>query len=71
MHFLTLNWAPEFVGIDQPGIGVYRPNDNRLMDWLQTYGRLRSNKNMLDRKDLRGMIKALRQRRDIWYAPGS
>ncbi len=43
------------------GIGVYRPNDNPLIDWLQTRGRLRSNKSMLDRKDLKGMIKALKK----------
>lgn len=57
------------VGLHQPGIGVYRPNDNPLMDWLQVQGRLRSNKDLLDRKDLRGMIRALRQGEIIWYAP--
>lgn len=40
-----------------------------MLDWLQTQGRLRSNKDMLDRKDLRGMIKALRHEETIWYAP--
>ncbi|MEJ1268204.1 hypothetical protein WDV93_16940 [Pantoea ananatis] len=44
-------------GIHNPGIGVYRPNDNKLIDWLQTRGRMRSNKGMLDRKDLKGMIR--------------
>lgn len=48
--------------MQEPGIGVYRPNDNPLIDWLQTWGRLRSNKSMLDRKDLKGMIKALKRR---------
>ena len=47
--------------MQEPGIGVYRPNDNPLIDWLQTWGRLRSNKSMLDRKDLKGMIKALKK----------
>lgn len=37
-------------GMFTPCIGVYRPNDNPLIDWLQTRGRLRSNKTMLDRK---------------------
>jgi KDO2-lipid IV(A) lauroyltransferase len=31
-------------GINEPGIGVYRPNDNPVIDWLQTWGRLRSTK---------------------------
>ena len=69
VHFLTLEMGARIVGIDQPGIGVYRPNDNPLIDWLQTWGRMRSNKSMLDRKDLRGMIKALRSGDVIWYAP--
>ncbi|OOF69666.1 Kdo(2)-lipid IV(A) acyltransferase [Rodentibacter caecimuris] len=69
LHFLTLELGARIVGLHQPGIGVYRPNDNPLIDWLQTYGRLRSNKTMLDRKDLRGMIKALRNGDIIWYAP--
>ena len=55
--------------MQEPGIGVYRPNDNPLIDWLQTWGRLRSNKSMLDRKDLKGMIKALKKGEVVWYAP--
>lgn len=69
IHFLTLELGARIMGIHQPGIGVYRPNDNPLLDWLQTWGRMRSNKTMLDRKDLRGMIKALRNHDIIWYAP--
>ena len=56
-------------GINEPGIGVYRPNDNPVIDWLQTWGRLRSNKDMIDRKDLKGMIRALKKGEVIWYAP--
>ena len=69
VHFLTLELGARILGLHHPGIGVYRPNDNPLLDWLQTQGRLRSNKDMLDRKDLRGMIKALRNEETIWYAP--
>lgn len=69
VHFLTLELGGRIIGLQQPGIGVYRPNDNPLMNWLQVWGRLRSNKDMLDRKDLRGMIKALRGGEIIWYAP--
>ncbi|MEI7409058.1 Kdo(2)-lipid IV(A) acyltransferase [Pectobacterium aroidearum] len=69
LHFLTLELGARIFGIHNPGIGVYRPNDNKLIDWLQTWGRLRSNKSMLDRKDLKGMIRALKQGEIIWYAP--
>lgn len=69
LHFLTLELGARIFGIYNPGIGVYRPHDNKLMDWLQTWGRIRSNKSMLERKDLKGMIRALKQGDIIWYAP--
>ncbi|MDD7545021.1 Kdo(2)-lipid IV(A) acyltransferase [Actinobacillus porcinus] len=69
VHFLTLELGARIVGIHHQGIGVYRPNDNPVFNWLQVWGRLRSNKEMLDRKDLRGMIKALKNKETIWYAP--
>lgn len=69
VHFLTLELGARIVGLHHQGIGVYRPNDNPMLDWIQFHGRIRSNKAMLDRKDLRGMIKALRTGETIWYAP--
>jgi len=69
LHFLTLELGARIIGILNPGIGVYRPNDNALLDWLQTWGRLRSNKTMLDRKDAKGMIRNLKQGEMLWYAP--
>jgi len=69
MHFLTLELGARVFGMHNPGIGVYRPNDNKLIDWLQTWGRMRSNKSMLDRKDLKGMIRAMKNNDIIWYAP--
>lgn len=69
VHFLTLELGGRIFGLYNPGVGVYRPNDNPLMDWLQTWGRLRSNKYMIDRKDVKGMIRALRAGETIWYAP--
>ncbi|CAJ0993460.1 Lipid A biosynthesis lauroyltransferase [Sodalis praecaptivus] len=69
MHFLTLELGARIFGMYNPGIGVYRPNDNPLLDWLQTWGRLRSNKSMLDRSDIKGMIRALKNGDIIWYAP--
>ncbi|PLO32976.1 LpxL/LpxP family Kdo(2)-lipid IV(A) lauroyl/palmitoleoyl acyltransferase, partial [Klebsiella sp. 28] len=69
IHFLTLEMGARMFGMNEPGIGVYRPNDNPVIDWLQTWGRLRSNKDMIDRKDLKGMIRALKKGEVVWYAP--
>lgn len=69
IHFLTLELGARMFGMFTPGVGVYRPNDNPLIDWLQTWGRLRSNKTMLDRKNLKGMVKSLKEGEILWYAP--
>ncbi|MGG4662060.1 Kdo(2)-lipid IV(A) acyltransferase [Providencia vermicola] len=69
VHFLTLEIGGRAFGMLNPGIGVYRANDNKLIDWLQTCGRLRSNKYMLDRKDVKGMVRALKDGEILWYAP--
>lgn len=69
IHFLNLELGARIIGLQNPGVGVYRPHDNKLMDWMQTWGRLRSNKFMLDRKDTKGMIRALKKGEMIWYAP--
>ena len=69
IHFLTLELGARVFGMNIPGIGVYRPNDNPVLDWLQTWGRLRSNKSMIDRKDLKGMVRALKNGDVVWYAP--
>ena len=69
VHFLTLELGARIVGLHHQGVGVYRPNDNPLLDWIQFRGRIRSNKAMLNRSDLRGMIKALKAGETIWYAP--
>lgn len=71
IHFLTLEMGARMFGMNEPGIGVYRPNDNPVIDWLQTWGRLRSNKDMIDRKDLKGMIRALKKRRSGVVRTGS
>lgn len=69
VHFLTLELGARIMGLHHQGVGIYRPNDNPLLDWLQYRGRIRSNKAMIDRKDLRGMIRALKAGETIWYAP--
>ena len=68
-HFLSLELGARIFGQINPGIGVYRPNDNPLLDWLQTRGRVRSNKTVLERKDVKGMIRQLREGEILWYAP--
>ncbi|MFC0178651.1 LpxL/LpxP family Kdo(2)-lipid IV(A) lauroyl/palmitoleoyl acyltransferase [Thorsellia kenyensis] len=69
IHFLNLELGGRIIGLQTPGIGIYRPNDNPVWNWLQIKGRMRSNKFMIDRKDLKQMIRSLDEAEIIWYGP--
>ncbi|KJF94658.1 lipid A biosynthesis lauroyl acyltransferase [Photobacterium angustum] len=69
VHSLNLELGARAFGLHTPGVGVYRPNKNPCFDYFQFKGRVRSNKHMRDRKDLKGMFQDLRQGEMLWYAP--
>ncbi|MGR5096676.1 LpxL/LpxP family Kdo(2)-lipid IV(A) lauroyl/palmitoleoyl acyltransferase [Vibrio maritimus] len=51
------------------GYGVYRPNSNPAYEFVQHRGRTRFGHKMVDRKDLRTMIKLLKNGAKLWYLP--
>ncbi|CAM3942769.1 LpxL/LpxP family Kdo(2)-lipid IV(A) lauroyl/palmitoleoyl acyltransferase [Shewanella aquimarina] len=67
VHCLPLEMGARIFGQFQPGIGVYRPHNNPLMEYLQVKGRLRSNKGLVPKRDLRQMVRSLRNPDVIWY----
>ena len=48
----------------------YRPHNNLVYDYIQRYGRERHNprSRTVDRADVRGMVRALKQGHFLWYA---
>ncbi len=69
-HFVTLElMARLYALLIKPGVGVYRPSDHPVWEFMQVNGRLRCNLALVDRTDPRSMIKALMQGYPIWYAP--
>lgn len=68
-HFLNLEVHVRAAGMFHSSVGLYRPHNNAVMEYLQTKGRNRSNKYMIDRKDVRGMVSALRQGELAGYLP--
>ncbi|MGN1392718.1 MAG: LpxL/LpxP family Kdo(2)-lipid IV(A) lauroyl/palmitoleoyl acyltransferase [Succinivibrionaceae bacterium] len=69
-HFVTLELMARIYGFSiKPGVGVYRPNNNIVMEYLQVKGRTRSNLYLVDRIDVRQIVKALIKGFPIWYAP--
>lgn len=68
-HFLHLEAAGRVFGLTHPSVGFYRPHNNPLMDYLQYHGRIRSNKYMIGKRDVKGLIAALNQGEVCFYLP--
>ncbi|WOZ75554.1 kdo(2)-lipid IV(A) palmitoleoyltransferase [Kosakonia sacchari] len=69
VHFMSLELGGRVMGLCQPMMATYRPHNNVLMEWVQTCGRMRSNKSMIDRRNLKGLVNALKQGEAVWFAP--
>ncbi|WP_192456678.1 kdo(2)-lipid IV(A) palmitoleoyltransferase [Musicola keenii] len=69
VHFMSLDLGGRVMGLCQPMMAMYRPHNNPLLEWVQTRGRMRSNKAMIDRRNLKEMVKALKQGEAVWFAP--
>lgn len=71
LHFTTLEIGAALLGQQHTIDGMYREHKNPLFDFVQRRGRERHNLDSLavEREDVRGMLKLLRNGRAIWYAP--
>lgn len=69
VHFMSLELGGRVMGLRRPMMAMYRPHNNKAMEFVQTLGRTRSNKEMIDRRNLKGMVKALKSGEAVWFAP--
>lgn len=69
MHNLSLELCARGAGISNPLVVFYRPHNNQLMEFFQHRGRARSNKYMLGKRDVKGLIRALRDKDACAYLP--
>lgn len=69
VHFMSLELGGRVMGLCQPMMATYRPHNSPLMEWVQTRGRMRSNKAMISRNNLRGLVGALKKGEAVWFAP--
>lgn len=49
-------------------MATYCLHNNQLMEWVQTRGRMRFNKAMIGRNNLRGIVGALKKGEAVWFA---
>ncbi|SKA54517.1 KDO2-lipid IV(A) lauroyltransferase [Enterovibrio nigricans DSM 22720] len=68
VHSFNLEFGARAFGVHTTGYGVYRPNTNPVFDYVQYWGRSREKK-CIDRRDVKQMVKRLKQGSFVWYAP--
>jgi KDO2-lipid IV(A) lauroyltransferase len=69
MHNLTIEVNLRGIGYSNPLVVFYRPHNNPLMEFFQYRGRVQSNKAMLGKKDVKGLIQALKEGDTCVYLP--
>lgn len=69
-HVLPLEMMGRVLGENgYPCVGFYRPHNNKLLEWVQYRGRCRSNKYMIGKRDVKGLLKALSKGEVSVYLP--
>lgn len=69
-HFVHLELGARFIALQQPFHALYRPHRNPLFDTFIYQQRLRHAKlSPIARKDIRGLLRSLKNGHVVWYAP--
>lgn len=71
VHFAHMELTAAFLNLQHSIDGTYRKHLNPVYDFIQNNRRERFNidTRTIERKDVRNMIKSLRNGRPVWYAP--
>ena len=69
IHNMNLELGCRIAGLHEPSIAFYRKHNNPLMEYMQYHGRARSNKYMIHKRDVRGLISALNEGEVTFYLP--
>nr|WP_086939731.1 LpxL/LpxP family Kdo(2)-lipid IV(A) lauroyl/palmitoleoyl acyltransferase [Thaumasiovibrio occultus] len=68
-HNLNLEICAKAIGEFGHGWGVYRPNNNPAFDYVQYRGRLKGNAGLIHKRNIGGMIAAIKKGDTLWYMP--
>ncbi len=69
IHNMNLEMGCRIAGLQHPSVAFYRKHNNPLMEYMQYYGRARSNRYMIHKRDVRGLIQALDEGELCLYLP--
>ncbi len=67
-HFTSTELGASMLSMYVPGYFMYRPHKNPVLDRVTYKGRMRWTEQSFTRDNIRGMIRALRNNKTIWYA---
>lgn len=68
-HMVCLEMSGRILGQHRPNVAFYRPHNNALMEYFQYHGRARDNRYLIGKKDVKGLISALRHNESCIYLP--
>ncbi|HNP63873.1 MAG TPA: lipid A biosynthesis acyltransferase [Woeseiaceae bacterium] len=69
-HFTTLEVSGRVLALHSPPFdGVYRKNRSEFITELQRTGRERTVADTIEKRDLKKLVRRLREKRPVWYAP--
>ena len=69
IHNMNLEFACRMAGLKYPSVVFYRKHNNRLMEYISYHGRKRSNKYMVHKRNVKGLISALDDGELCMYLP--
>ncbi|MCG6450851.1 lipid A biosynthesis lauroyl acyltransferase, partial [Vibrio parahaemolyticus] len=70
VHALNLEiTARAFAVLGLPGYGAFRPHNNPAYNFIQYWGRSHNGNILIDRKDVKKMIRVMRQGELLFYLP--
>ncbi|MCK5698169.1 MAG: LpxL/LpxP family Kdo(2)-lipid IV(A) lauroyl/palmitoleoyl acyltransferase [Gammaproteobacteria bacterium] len=67
-HFAALEIGGRITSNEIPLTFMYRQHKNKLFEWFQRKSREGQSDGMIERKEVRATIKALRNQKPVWYA---
>jgi KDO2-lipid IV(A) lauroyltransferase len=68
-HFTHLDLAGLMVNLEADIDAIYRKNNDPVFEYVITKGRKRVFKNVLERSNMREIVRKLREGRVVWYSP--
>lgn len=68
-HFTTLDLAGSLLSLFIDVDPMYRKSGNAVFEWVITHNRKKNFKHLIERSDIRRVLKTLKEGRTLWYAP--